>query len=55
MDGKNIPGSVDVKVYANEPGEKYNIGLSDFTIPVLKETQDLISFMQDQKHLSLVV
>ena len=36
MDGKNIPGSVDVKVYANEPGEKYNIGLSDFTIPGFK-------------------
>ena len=36
VDGKNIPGSVDVKVYANEPGEKYNIGLSDFTIPGFK-------------------
>lgn len=34
--GKNIPGSVDVKVYADEPGEKYNIGLSDFTIPGFK-------------------
>ncbi|MBU3968788.1 hypothetical protein KJ991_01055 [Patescibacteria group bacterium] len=36
VDGKSIPGSVDVKVYADEPGEKYNMNLSDFTIPGFK-------------------
>lgn len=36
VNGKSIPGSVDVKVYADEPGEKYNIGLADFTIPGFK-------------------
>jgi len=32
-EGKIVPGSVDVVVYADEPGEEYNMGLSDFTIP----------------------
>ncbi|MFA5838481.1 MAG: hypothetical protein WC849_00885 [Candidatus Paceibacterota bacterium] len=36
VNGKSVPGSVDVKVYADEPGEKYNIGLADFTIPGFK-------------------
>lgn len=31
-----IPGKVDVVVYADEPGENYNIGIVDFTIPGLK-------------------
>jgi hypothetical protein len=31
--GSNVPGSVEVTVYADEPGEKHNIGLKDFTIP----------------------
>ncbi len=35
-DGKTVPGSVEVTVYADEPGEKYNIGLTDFTIPGFK-------------------
>lgn len=31
--GKTVPGSVEVAVYADQPGESYNIPLSDFTIP----------------------
>lgn len=31
-----VPGSIEVTVYADEAGEKYNIGLSDFTIPGFK-------------------
>lgn len=31
-----VPGSLEVKVYADETGEEYNIGLSDFTLPALK-------------------
>ncbi len=34
--GTSIPGSVEVTVYADEPGEKYNIDLKDFTIPGFK-------------------
>jgi len=30
------PGRVDVMVYADQVGDKYNIGLSDFTIPGFK-------------------
>lgn len=32
-DGKIIPGSIEVEVVADEPGEKYNIGKTNFTIP----------------------
>jgi len=35
-DGKDIPGSVETMVYADEPGAEYNIGLVDFTIPGFK-------------------
>lgn len=33
---ETIPGSVEATIYADEPGEKYNIGLVDFTIPGFK-------------------
>ena len=35
-DGKTIAGSVEVLVEADKPGESYNIGLKDFTIPGFK-------------------
>lgn len=31
--GEKVPGQLKVKVYADQPGEKYNTGLTDFTIP----------------------
>ncbi|HEC32678.1 MAG TPA: hypothetical protein ENI63_00270 [Candidatus Kaiserbacteria bacterium] len=34
--GTLVPGSIEVTVYADENGEKYNIGLTDFTIPGFK-------------------
>jgi len=34
--GKTVPGSIVVTVYSDQPGEKYNIGLTDFTIPGFK-------------------
>lgn len=34
--GKVTPGSVEAVVYADTPGDEYNIGLADFTIPGLK-------------------
>lgn len=33
VDGEEIPGQIEVTVYADEPGAEYNIGLTDFTIP----------------------
>ena len=35
-DGKTIPGSIEVTVYADFPGDEYNVDLIDFTIPGLK-------------------
>jgi len=35
--GKIIPGAKEVTVYADNPGEEYNIGLADFTIPGFKD------------------
>lgn len=34
--GKVVPGSVEATVTADQPGESYNLGLSDFTVPGLK-------------------
>lgn len=34
--GSISPSSIEVTVYADEPGEEYNIGLSDFSIPGFK-------------------
>ncbi len=34
--GKETPGSIEVKVFADEAGEKYNIKKTDFTIPGFK-------------------
>jgi hypothetical protein len=34
--GKTEPGSIEAVVTADQPGESYNIGLSDFTVPGLK-------------------
>lgn len=34
--GEIVPGSVEVTVYADIPGEEFNIGLTDFTIPGFK-------------------
>ncbi|MEA2112428.1 MAG: hypothetical protein U9P50_00435 [Patescibacteria group bacterium] len=32
-EGETVPGNIEVIVYADQPGEEYNIGLADFTIP----------------------
>jgi len=34
--GKTTPGQLKVMVYADSPGEDYNVGLTDFTIPGFK-------------------
>lgn len=48
-DGRLIPGSVEVKVYADESGEKYNIDLTDFTIPGFKGTPQYKGFYARSK------
>jgi len=35
--GIKVPGFVEATVYADRPGEKYNVGLSDFTLPGLTD------------------
>ncbi|MDD4989225.1 MAG: hypothetical protein PHV42_02265 [Candidatus Pacebacteria bacterium] len=42
--GKSIPGSVEVLAYADSPGEDYNIGLADFTVPGFKGTAKYAGF-----------
>ncbi len=36
VEGKIAAGEIEAAVYADKPGEEYNIGLTDFTIPGLK-------------------
>lgn len=36
VSGEMIPGSIEVSIYADKPGEQYNIGLADFTITGFK-------------------
>ncbi len=36
--GVSAPGTIEVTVYADQPGESYNAGLTDFTVPGLKGT-----------------
>lgn len=36
--GKTVPGSLDIEVFADEPGAEYNTGIVDFTVPGLKGT-----------------
>lgn len=36
VDGKAVPGGIEVTVYADQSGESHNIGMSDFTIPGFK-------------------
>lgn len=47
--GKTIPGSIEVTVYADEPGEDYNIGLTDFTIPGFKRAPQFEHFYARSK------
>ena len=47
--GKTIPGSIMVTVYADLPGESHNIGLVDFTIPGLEGTDRFSKFYARSK------
>lgn len=43
-DGKIIPNAVDVEVVADQPGDEFNIGPSDFTIPGFQGTPKFAGF-----------
>ena len=43
VNGVAQPGSLEVTVYADESGENYNTGLSDFTLPGLRGTANFES------------
>ncbi len=47
--GKKVPGSIEVAVYADEAGEKYNIGLTDFVVPGFKGTPQYEGFYARSK------
>ena len=47
--GDTVPGSIEVTVYADQPGEKYNIGLSDFTIPGFEGSERFDKFYARSK------
>ncbi len=47
--GDIVPGSIEVSVYADQPGEKYNIGLSDFTVPGFKGSERFDKFYARSK------
>jgi len=47
--GKTVPGSIEVTVYADEPLSKYNIGLTDFTVPGFKGAPQFETFYARSK------
>lgn len=49
--GQTTPGSIEVAVEADQPGEEYNVGLSDFTIPGFKSTARYTKFYGRSKTL----
>jgi len=47
--GNVVPGSIVATVYADEPGEKYNIGLTDFVVPGFRGTPRYAKFYARSK------
>ncbi len=47
--GKTIPGSLEVTVYADQPGEEYNVGLKDFTVPGFEGSERFDKFYARSK------
>jgi len=47
--GKKTPGSVDVEVFADVAGEKYNIGKTDFKVPGFKDQEQYDFFYAKSK------
>src|SRR3989344_755828 len=45
VSGVATPGSITATVHADQPGEKYNVGLSDFTIPGFKSDSRFVKII----------
>lgn len=46
---KIVPSEIDAEVVADQPGEEYNIGLTDFTIPGFKGSPKYVGFYGKSK------
>lgn len=49
VNGETVPGSLEVTVSADQPGEEYNIGLVDFTVPGFTGTPRFAKFFARSK------
>lgn len=49
QNGQTVPGSIDVVVYADQAGPKYNIGLTNFTVPGFQGTAKATAFYAKSK------
>ena len=49
VDGKVVPGQLEVTVYADEPSSDYNVGLTDFVIPGFEGDPRFDSFFARSK------
>jgi hypothetical protein len=49
VNGQKTPGSIEVTVYADQPGDTYNIGLTDFTVPGFKGSPQYTGFYARSK------
>ncbi len=49
VSGKVTPGSIEATVYADQPGEKYNVGLKDFKVPGFQGTPKADGFYARSK------
>ena len=49
VDGKEVPGQIEVTVYADEVGPEYNVGLTEFTIPGFKGESRFENFSAKSK------
>lgn len=49
IEGEIKPSSIEAEVFADEPGEDYNIGLTDFTIPGFKGSKKYEKFYARSK------
>lgn len=51
VNGELVPDSVEAVVYADQPGDRYNISLSDFTIPGFKGDPRYTAFYARSKEV----
>ena len=47
--GKKTPGSIDVEVFADQAGDKYNLGKTDFKVPGFKDQEQYNFFYAKSK------